>query len=147
MTNPVFTTPITVRFKHCDPAGIAFYPRLFEFANDTVEAWFAAMGVGFPELIGERGLGVPTVSAKAQFLKPCRYGETLEGQLRPTILGERSMDLRLVLAGREGEARAEFDITLVCVDKAAVIARPWPEDVRVAVQAWLAREDVVGAGG
>ncbi len=139
MTGPVFTTPIIVRFKHCDPAGIAFYPRLFEFANDTVETWFAELGVGFPQLIGERGVGVPTVTATARFLKPCRYGDVLESRLRVAALGERSMDLKLALTGPQGETRAEFDITLVCVDKAAVTSRPWPGDVRGALQAWLNR--------
>lgn len=136
---PVFATPITVRFKHCDPAGIAFYPRLFEFANDTVEAWFAALGVGFPELIGVRGLGVPTVEISARFLKPCRYGERLESRLRLKALGARSANLTVVLAGPAGETRAEFDIVLVCVDRDAVSARPWPDDLASAMRAWLAR--------
>jgi len=135
---PVFTAPIAVRFKHCDPAGIAFYPRLFEFANDMVEAWFAALGVGFPELIGRRGLGAPTVKIAAEFRKPCRYGETLEGRLRPIALGQRSMELRIELAGPEGETRASFDVTLVCVNKDAVKSRAWPEDLREGVRAWLA---------
>lgn len=141
---PAFTAPIAVRFKHCDPAGIAFYPRLFEFANDMVEAWFTALGVGFPELIGERGLGAPTVSAAAQFRKPCRYGETLEGRLRPVALGPRSMELHIELAGPQGDTRATFDVTLVCVDKDAVKSRPWPEDLRAAAQGWLATKEIQG---
>lgn len=145
MTARIFTAPVTVRFKHCDPAGIAFYPRLLEFANDTVEAWFAELGVGFPVLIGERGIGVPTVALAARFLKPCRYGEVLEARLRPTGLGERSLGLRLVLAGPAGDSRAEFDITLVCVDRAAVTSRPWPEDLRMAMKGWLAPARPAGA--
>ena len=29
----------TIGFKHCDPAGIVFYPRYFEMFNDCVEAF------------------------------------------------------------------------------------------------------------
>jgi 4-hydroxybenzoyl-CoA thioesterase len=137
MAARIFTTPMPVLFKHCDPAGIAFYPRLVEFANDTVEAWFAALGAPFPALIGERGIGVPAVTLNARFLKPCRHGEMLESRLRPVKLGERSMDLRIMLAGPEGDPRAEFDLTLVCVERDAVAARVWPEDVREAVRAWI----------
>lgn len=137
MAPRVFTIPILVRFKHCDPAGIAFYPRLLEFANDTVEAWFAELGAGFPSLIGERGVGVPTVGLAARFLKPCRHGEALESRLTPVKLGDRSLDLRIVLAGPEGDPRAEFDITLVCVERDAVASRVWPEDVREAIEGWL----------
>jgi len=137
MTARIFTTPILVRFKHCDPAGIAFYPRLCEFANDTVEAWFAELGVGFPELIGQRGLGVPTVALTARFLKPCRHGETLEARLQPVKLGDRSLTLALPLAAPDGDARAEFDITLVCVDRDTVTSQPWPEDLNRAIKLWL----------
>ena len=34
-----FTLTQKVLFKHCDPAGIVFYPRYFEMINDCVEAF------------------------------------------------------------------------------------------------------------
>lgn len=136
----VFTVALPVRFKHCDPAGIAFYPRLVEFANDTVESWFAELGVGFPVLIGERGLGVPAVTLNARFLKPCRHGEVLQGRLRPIRLGDRSLELGIVLAGPESDPRVKFDLTLVCVERNAVASRPWPEDLRAAISGWLTVE-------
>jgi 4-hydroxybenzoyl-CoA thioesterase len=33
-----------VLFKHCDPAGVVFYPRYFEMINDCVEALFDDIG-------------------------------------------------------------------------------------------------------
>ena len=133
----IFTTPMPVRFKHCDPAGIAFYPRLLEFANDTVEAWFAELGVGFPAMITERGISTPTVALKAQFLKPCRHGEVLQSRLQPVRLGGSSLDVRIVLAGPAGDPRAEFDITLVCIAHGAIAAVPWPDDLRGLIADWL----------
>ena len=47
----VFETVIPVRFQHCDPAGIVFYPRYLEMINQTVEEWFAAMGRAFPDMV------------------------------------------------------------------------------------------------
>lgn len=138
MTARQFTAPIVVRFKHCDPAGIAFYPKLLEFANDLVEGWYAAMGVPFPVLIGELGIGVPTVALAARFTKPCRYGEALEGRLAPRAIGERSCQIDVSLVGPEGDVRAAFDITLVCVERDAVASRAWPEDLAAAMKAWLA---------
>ena len=35
-----FDRVILIRFQHCDPAGIVFYPRFFEFTNQVVEDWF-----------------------------------------------------------------------------------------------------------
>ena len=38
MSHSPFTAEMTVAFRHCDPAGIVFYPRYFEMINDFVEA-------------------------------------------------------------------------------------------------------------
>ena len=42
-----FVSQVEVRFRHCDPAGIVFYPRYFEMINDFVEEWFDK-GMGLP---------------------------------------------------------------------------------------------------
>ena len=36
-----FTYEEKVLFRHCDPAGIVFFPRYFEMINDCVEYFFA----------------------------------------------------------------------------------------------------------
>jgi acyl-CoA thioesterase FadM len=45
--------------------------------------------------------------------------------------------LGIVLTGPDDETRAEFDLTLVCVERDAVASRGWPEDVRSAIEAWM----------
>ena len=41
----------TVRFQHCDPAGIVFYPRYYEMLNLTVERFFERqLGYSFNRL-------------------------------------------------------------------------------------------------
>jgi 4-hydroxybenzoyl-CoA thioesterase len=43
----LFSINQKVLFKHCDPAGIVFYPRYFEMINDCVEAFFDEIGTPF----------------------------------------------------------------------------------------------------
>ena len=31
---------LPIRFRHCDPAGIVFYPRFIEMAHSVVEDFF-----------------------------------------------------------------------------------------------------------
>src|SRR3546814_2977606 len=70
---------LPVRFAHCDPAGIAYFPRLFELVDAAVEEWTAAaVGVARAEMHGPLRLGLPTVDLHATFAAPCRLGETLE---------------------------------------------------------------------
>ena len=54
-----FSFPQSILFKHCDPAGIGFYPRYVEIINDAVEALFGDfLGWTFAEIV--KTGGVPT---------------------------------------------------------------------------------------
>ncbi|MBY0236971.1 MAG: acyl-CoA thioesterase, partial [Burkholderiaceae bacterium] len=60
MTNFVFERRELVRFGHCDPAGIVFYPRYFEMLNALVEDWFTqGLQVDYAQLLGPRRVGMP----------------------------------------------------------------------------------------
>ena len=42
-----FTTQKRVRFHHCDPAGIVFYPQFYVLLHEVQEDFLAH--IGFPE--------------------------------------------------------------------------------------------------
>ena len=68
-----FETQVKVRFAHCDPAGIIFYPRYFEILNGVVEDWFdQALGYSFSQLMRLHDLATPMVEVRTKFLNPCR---------------------------------------------------------------------------
>jgi len=65
-----------VLFRHCDPAGIVFFPRCFEMINDCVEHFFDEyLGLPFEVLL--RTQGVPTAEISTRFLAPSRHGDRL----------------------------------------------------------------------
>jgi 4-hydroxybenzoyl-CoA thioesterase len=137
----VFSVDIPVRFAHCDPAGIVFFPRYFEMLNQTVEDWFAGpLDRSFRSLHLDQGLGVPTARFETDFHKPSRLGETLTFSLSVQAIGRSSADL-LILASCEGEARATFRQRIVFVDLHAMRATPWPEDLRTRMSAFLAETE------
>ena len=130
-----FVSRQQVRFAHVDAAGIVFYPRYFEMLNAAVEDYFAeVVGVGFAEMHGQRRLGVPTVRLETDFAAPSRLGDLLDFELRVTALGRSSLGLSVaVLCG--GDVRVSISITLVCMDLDAGRALPWPDDMRLAIEA------------
>ena len=90
-----FTRTYLIRFAHCDPAGIVFFPRYFDLFNDHVEDWFGeALGCGFPALHGTRRMGVPTVHLDCNFANPSRHGDRVEFALQVTRVGQASIHLR-----------------------------------------------------
>jgi 4-hydroxybenzoyl-CoA thioesterase len=129
-----FTRSQKVQFKHCDPAGIVFYPRYFEMINDTVEAFFdEVLHWPFEEIHPEAA--VPTAAFNVAFKAPCRHGEMLEFTLTVLAIGRSSLSLRIT-ALADGSERLVADQTLVRVDGAGRSA-PWPDSVSQKVSALL----------
>jgi 4-hydroxybenzoyl-CoA thioesterase len=70
----------TIEWGHCDPAGIVFNSRFFEFFDwGTWLLFEAALGVKPPDLSAAFGIvGLPLVDAGARFLAPARFGDVVE---------------------------------------------------------------------
>ena len=70
MANLVSRRRLTVEWSHCDPAGIVFNSRFFEYFDwGTWTLFERALGVRPPDLAGVFGIvGLPLVDASARFL-------------------------------------------------------------------------------
>lgn len=107
-----FVKTITIRFQHCDPAGIVFYPRYYEMLNAVVEDWFdEALGLSFRRMHLEQGVGVPAVTIETRFLRPSRLGDRVTFTLSVRDLGRSSIHLDQV-AACGGEVRMTAALTL-----------------------------------
>lgn len=123
-----------VLFRHCDPAGIVFYPRYLEMVNDAVESFFDEI-VGLPFKAMHETHGVPTVRLEAHFESPSRQGDNLEISLTPIRLGKSSVDLEIV-ATCHGATRFSISVTLVWIN-AAMQSEPWPVAIRNAFESQM----------
>ncbi len=103
-----FTVQKQVRFHHCDPAGIVFYPQFFYLLHEVQEDFLAH--IGFAEhLLIAGGTGVPIVDLKTEFLGMCRNGDQLTMTLELTRIGNASMGMQYEIHGNPpspGEAGA-----------------------------------------
>jgi 4-hydroxybenzoyl-CoA thioesterase len=75
-----FRRQFPIEWGHCDPAGIVFNPRFFEFFDANSWAMFeAALGVKAAELTSTFDIvGIALVGAGANFLKPVKFGDVVE---------------------------------------------------------------------
>jgi 4-hydroxybenzoyl-CoA thioesterase len=133
-----FTTQHKIRFAHVDPAGIVFFPRYLEMLNAVMEDWFEeCIGADFANMHLERGIGGPVVRIEADFLLPSRLGETVEASLIVERLGKSSCTFRITFHCGE-ETRIIFHMVIVCMDLKHAKATPWPDDLRVKMEAYMA---------
>ena len=101
----VFRTDRRLRFSECDPAGIAFYPRLVEGVNNTVEDWFEhGLGFSFRNMHLDNEVRVPTRSLQVEFLQAAKLGEDMSWTLSVLELGRSSFKLEIQALDESGNA-------------------------------------------
>lgn len=126
----MFRVSHPLRFAHCDPAGIAFYPRCLELCDAAVEDWTpAVLGDDRRAMHMGRGLGLPTVDLAATFSAPSKLGDLLDFSVRLTRVGRSSIDLEVTVSC-SGEARFAIRLTQVLIDLASGKSRSWPPEYR-----------------
>ena len=90
-----FERPLRIRFAHCDPAGIVFFPQYLVMVNNLVEDWVSeGLRVPYAELIGRRRTGLPTVSLNCEFTAVSRMGEDVVMGLSLEQVGTKSITLQ-----------------------------------------------------
>jgi 4-hydroxybenzoyl-CoA thioesterase len=125
----------TIEWGHCDPAGIVFNSRFFEFFDrGSWQLFEAALGVKPPDLAATFGiLGLPLVDASARFLAPARFGDAVELTSQVGAFRRSSFDVEhrlfvrgsLAVEGRETRVWATRDKA----DPSKIRAQPIPLDV------------------
>jgi 4-hydroxybenzoyl-CoA thioesterase len=80
VTSLIYRRKMTIEWGDCDPAGIVFNPRFFEmFDANSWMLFETALGVKQQELTSAYGIiGIALVDARANFMKPARFGDAIE---------------------------------------------------------------------
>ncbi|MGF6773556.1 4-hydroxybenzoyl-CoA thioesterase [Paraburkholderia sp. GAS199] len=92
-----FERPVRIRFSHCDPAGIVFFPQYLVMTNALVEDWFnEALRIDYAHMIARRRIGLPIVKLDCEFSRPSAMGETIILSLTVAKIGRRSIGLDIV---------------------------------------------------
>jgi len=92
----VFRREKRVRFHHCDPAGIVFYPQYFVLFHELMEDWFTeGLGENYAAFV-RGGHGMPAVKVECEFLAPNPVGDVIAFELSIVRLGKSSVTLRIV---------------------------------------------------
>ena len=119
MSNPArFEATKQIRFHHCDPAGIVFYPQYFVLFNELVEDWFnQGLSVDFARFHSEGRHGIPMAHIECDFLAPSTAGEVLRFYLAVKKIGGSSLTLAVeAKAGEETRVRATLIVVHASLD-------------------------------
>lgn len=129
-----FTTRKQVRFGHVDPAGIAYFPRIYEFLHEAFEElWERHVGERYDRLILGRRLGFPLVSSQVEFKGPLHFGDEAVVRVTCFQLGRASLGLRYRFEVG-GEERVHARMITVCIDMDRFESVPMPGEFRSAFE-------------
>jgi 4-hydroxybenzoyl-CoA thioesterase len=129
------TRQFTIEWGHCDPAGIVFNSRFFEFFDwGTWTLFEAALGVKPHELGTTYGImGIPLVDAGARFLAPARFGDPVELTSRVSEFRRSSFDVahQLYVHGALAVEGSETRVWAVrdAADSSKIKSQPIPPEV------------------
>lgn len=133
-----FVTPVSIRFAHCDPAGIIFFPQYLVLFNGLVEDWFnQALHHPYARMLGAERTGLPIVRLECDFRAITRMGETVSMGLSVARLGKRSLTLDVDCQGADGQLRAVARKVLVFTNLETHQAIAMPAPIHAAIQQWL----------
>lgn len=136
-----------IRFHHCDPAAIIFFPQYFVLFHELMEEWFTeGLQSDYGEYVRNARLGVPAVKAACEFFAPSQLGDVVDFRLQPTRLGSSSLAFVGEATG-SGELRARAHITVVQMSLDTRKSVPFAAPLRARITTYLAPADPVDAPG
>ena len=125
-----FTTQMQVRFGHVDPAGIAYFPRIFDYIHEAFEeVWEEHVGVRYDHLVVERRLGFPLVHSEARFTKSLHFGDRPIVRVTCFRLGRSSLGLRYRYS-TDDELCVDARMITVCTRLDVMQSTPIPGEFR-----------------
>ena len=134
-----FTRSVPIRFSHCDPAGIVYFPHYFNMFNGLIEDWYTEeLGYNYAEIIMNSQFGFPFVHIECDFKVPSRMGDVIDLTLLVERIGRSSLGIAIV-CHRDGVERLRARMVTAMMSIATRKPEPLPQPLREAIEAYHAR--------
>jgi 4-hydroxybenzoyl-CoA thioesterase len=123
-----------IEWGHCDPAGIVFNSRFFEFFDaGTGHLFHLALGMKKPEMMAAYEADMPLVDARAKYMIPASFGDVVEIASTIGEFRRSSFDVQHRIY-KDGKLAVEGQETRVWIgrdpdDPSRMRSKPIPPDV------------------
>jgi len=131
-----FVHRLRVRYGECDPQGVVFNANFIMYFDVALtELWREA--IGRYDAMLEAGTDMVVAEARARYLAPAGFDDELDIELRITRLGNTGMTTELVVR-RDDATVVEGEMRHVFIDPATKLKKPMPNEIRAAMELYLA---------
>jgi 4-hydroxybenzoyl-CoA thioesterase len=129
---------VLVRFSHCDPAGIVYFPRYFDMFNSLIEDWYGEeLKQDLVSLIAKK-LVTPFVHIECDFKIPSRMGDVISLTLLVERVGRSSLGVAVV-CHCDGVERLRARMVTALISTVTGKPAAIPQDLRSAIEDYKQR--------
>lgn len=129
------THTIRVLWTDCDPAGITFYGNYYRWMDEAAYYLFKAAGIRWEDWRSRfDALGIPLISAHADFSSPTRMGDELTIESGVSDWGKSSFTITHRFMNGDRLAAEGYEKRVWCLgdptDPSTFSSAPIPDEVR-----------------
>ena len=130
-----YQTSIHVRFGHVDPAGIVYFPKIYDYIHEVFESlWEEHVNERYYQLLLERRIGFPLVHSEVNFMSPLLFGSHPEVHATCFRLGNSSLGMRYRF-WLDGKECVDARMTTACVHTKTMKSMLFPDEFRPSFEA------------
>ncbi len=124
----MFSYKKKVNFYDCDPAGILFFGRVYEFCHAAYEALIESFNLQESYWTNDNYI-VPIIHSEASYHKPVNGGEMVTIIVKVSQLRTSSFELEYEIRNSKGERCTKVKTVHVFVDKISWKKMNMPEEL------------------
>jgi YbgC/YbaW family acyl-CoA thioester hydrolase len=135
-----FESEIQVTFGDCDPAGIMYFSRIFDFSHQVFEELIKNSEIGWENWFRSGRFVVPLIHVEADYKAPLLPGKTYLVKARVARLGDSSFEMEYAFFDSENLGHrllAAVKIVHVFADTATRKKISVPSEIRSTLQRFL----------
>jgi len=126
-----------VRWGECDPEGVIYTPRAFDYLMEAIESWHEEiLGVRWIDLKHKRNMGSPTVRTECEFLDVLRAGMEVDVVVRVAKLGNASVTFNIEVVDASGHHYLRFSHVSCYITLDGFKSMTAPDDFRERIEAY-----------
>ena len=134
-----FTRSVPIRFSHCDPAGIVYFPHYFNMFNGLIEDWYTEeLGYNYAEIIMGNQFGFPFVHIECDFKVQSRMGDVIDLTLLVERISRTSLGIAIV-CHRDGVERLRARMVTAMMSITTRKPESLPQPLREAIEDYRTR--------
>ena len=123
-----FTVKRRINFYDCDPAGIIFFSRVFDFAHSAYEQIIQSIEKE-EDYWNNNKYVVPIIKSESTYIKPMKYGDEITINVKVSELRTSSFELSYNIVNIDEELLCSVKTVHVFVDKKSWEKMEMPKNI------------------